>query len=116
MLDKLRKVRVHTASSHLSSGPGSMGLFIHTTLQELRVLEEFNEALLENHNLIWYNMVPHLFSIYVTKSELYLMTASFHSTQIKYNELESTITVQEHMIEANTTALGNLKLEMARKK
>ena len=80
------------------------------------MLEEFNEALLENHNLTWSNMASRLFNIHVPMSELDLTAASSYSVQTKCNELEKMIAAQKKMIDANATTLGNLKVEMDRKK
>ena len=49
MLDELSKVRVEAASAHLASGPEGMVLFIHTTLQELWVLDEFKKLVCLTH-------------------------------------------------------------------
>ena len=98
ILDELRTIRMHAASDHLFSGPGIMRLFLRVVLEELWVLEELKEALLENHSLIWSNMVSHLFNTYVPKFELDQMTASSNSTQIKCSKLERTINAQRKMI------------------
>ena len=52
MLDEVHKVRVHATSAHLIQGPGGMGTFLCTTLQELRVLKDYQDKMIENHHLV----------------------------------------------------------------
>ena len=67
MLDKVRNVRVQATSAHFITGPKGMGLILHATLHELRVLKELKDALIENNNLNHSNMVSHLFNTYILK-------------------------------------------------
>ena len=41
MLNKVHKIRVHASSAHIMRGPQGLGLFLHATLHELRVLKHF---------------------------------------------------------------------------
>ena len=80
---EVHKVRVHTSSAHLMKGPDGLGRFLHTTLQELRVLKDFKEKMIKNHH--------NLFNAYILKSEMYLLKSNTSLLEIKCNELESTV-------------------------
>ena len=89
-----------------------MGLFLHATLQELRILKEFKEELIENHPLIRSSMVTHLFNTYILKTELDLAKSNTASLEIKCKKLDRLVAVERKLIDANSTAAGNLKREM----
>ena len=61
-------------------------------------------------------MVTHLFNTYIPKSEMDLLKLNTSLLEIKCNELESTLRAQKKLIDINTTALGNLRKEVAKGK
>ena len=115
MINEVHKERVHTSSAHIMKGPEGLGLFIYATLQELRVLKDFKEKKIGNHYLVRAAMVNHLFNTYLPKSEMDLSKSDTSSLEIKCNELENIVKVQKKLIDNNTTALGNLRKEVAKK-
>ena len=112
MLDEICKVHVQATSSHRLPGAKAVGLILHATLQELRILKEFKVALIKNHPLIRSSMVIHLFNTCTPKTKLELAKSSTSSLEIKCNELDRLVVAQRKLIDANSTAAGNLKREM----
>ena len=104
MLAEVHKVRVHASSARIMKGPQGLGLFLHATLQELRVLKDFKEKKIENHHLLWAAMVTHLFNTYIPKSEMDLSKLNTSSLEIKCNKLENIVKVQNKLIDNNATA------------
>ena len=87
MLDEVCKVHVQATSAYLLPIAQNMGLFLHATLQGLRILKEFKEALIENHPLICSSIVTHLFHTCISKTELKLAKSSTSSLEVKCNGL-----------------------------
>ena len=112
MLDKVCKVCAQATSAYLLPEAQAMGLFLHDTLQELRIFKEFKEALIENHPLICSSMVTHLFNTYIPKRELDLAKSSTVSLEIKCNKFDKLVLAQRKLIDANSTVVVNLKREM----
>ena len=89
-----------------------MCLFLHATLQELRLLKEFKEASIKNHPLIRSSMATHLFNTYIPWTKLELAKSSTTSLEIKCNKLDKLLAAQRKLIDANSTAVGNLRRDM----
>ena len=103
MLEKIQKVYL------LPSAKGVLGLILHTTRQELRILKEFKVALIENHHLIFSSMVTHLFNTCIPKTKLELAKSSTTSLEIKCNKLNKLLAAQRRLIDANSAEVGNLR-------
>ena len=111
MLDEVRNVRVQATSAHFITGHRGVSLSLHTNLHKLRVLKEFKEALIKNHNLIQSNMVSHLFNTYIPRSELDLMKSNDFSTQIKCNKLDRLVSSHKNLSDDNMTTVESLRKE-----
>ena len=109
MLKEVCKVRVQATNAYLLFVVQAMGLFIHATLQEPKILKEFKEALIKHHPLIHSSMVTHLFNTHIPKTKLNLTKSSMASLKIKCNQLNRLVAAQRKLIDANPTAIGNLK-------
>ena len=53
-------------------------------------------------------MVTHLVNTYTPKTELELAKSSTASLEIKCNKLDSLVAARRKLIDANSTAVGNL--------
>ena len=116
MINEVHKERVHTSSAHTMKSPEGLGRFLHTTLQELRVLKDSKVKMIENHYLVRIAMVTHLFNTYISKSDMNFSKLNTSSLEIKCNELESTVRAQKKLTDINATAVGNLRKEVAKEK
>ena len=108
MLSEIRKVRVHATSTHLLPRAKGVGLILHATLQELRMLKEFKVVLIKNYPLIPSSMFTHLFNTYIHKTELDLAKSSMSSLEIKCNELDRLVAAHRKLIDVDSTVVGNL--------
>ena len=106
MLEKIQKVYL------LPSAKGVLGLILHTTRQELRILKEFKVALIENHHLIFSSMVTHLFNTYIPKTQLNLVKSSMFSLETECKKLDKLVIVHRKLINFNSTVVGNLQRDM----
>ena len=109
MLDKVCKVHIQASSAQLLPGSNGMGLILHATLQELRILKESKVALIKNHPLIRYNMVTDMFNTYIPSTELDLAKLGTFSLETKYNKFDKLVAVQRKLIDSNSTVVGNLQ-------
>ena len=112
MLDEIRKVCIQATSAYILPGANAMGLIFHATLQEVRILKESKVVLIKNHPLICSSMFTHLFNTCIPKTELELTKSSTFSLEIKYNELDKLLAAYRKLIDANSTAVGNLQWDV----
>ena len=52
ILDEVHAIRAHATSAHLMQGPEGMGACLHATLQELRMLKNYQDKMIKNHHLV----------------------------------------------------------------
>ena len=69
--EELRKVRVDASAAHLAATPLEINsLFLHCTLQELRVMREFKEMDWTGHPCNQRSLMDHLHATYLPRSIL----------------------------------------------
>jgi hypothetical protein len=69
--EELRKVRVDASAAHLAATPADVNaLFLHCTLQELRVMREFKALDWAGHPCNQRSLVDHLHATYLPRSAL----------------------------------------------
>ena len=70
MFEELRKVRQPGMSAELAGGGGqTVGLFLYATLQEIRMMKEFQEKSFDEHPSIQLLKMTHVFENYLPRSE-----------------------------------------------
>ena len=70
MFDEFHKVRNSASSAHRAADIAtSTGLYLFATLQELRIMDDFQRAYFEEHPRIQILKMTHVFSNYVPRSE-----------------------------------------------
>ena len=70
MFEELRKARQTGLSAELAIGPGqTVGRFLYATLQELRVMNEFQEKSFDEHASIQLLKMTHVFENYLPRGE-----------------------------------------------
>lgn len=70
MFDEFHKVRSRASSAHRAPDiASSTGLYLYATLQELRIMEDFQKAFFVEHPRIQLLKMTHVFSNYVPRSE-----------------------------------------------
>ena len=63
--DELRKVRVHASGAEFHTNIARKhGMFLHCTLQALRIMQEFREADFERHKSVQDGMLEHIYETY----------------------------------------------------
>jgi hypothetical protein len=107
VFEELQEVRVSASAANLRSGSVRNGAYLHATLQECRILKEFQDADFQNHDKIRFQGLGEVYKNYVSKDEL--AAASLLATSLKtaHTGLEGRLKKQEEKMESLTVKIKN---------
>ena len=96
---KLRSVRVHASGAKYHEDFGKKhGIYLHSTLQELRIMDEFRAADFVRHRSVQDGMVEHIFETYQPRDG---SDVTFRVKALKTKVEETMKTTGQHRGELN---------------